>query len=417
MPAESLRPFDKLRTGQAQGMLRASARSEVPPFAVMTVLNHVAELRAAGRDVISLCAGEPAQGAPTDVRCALADLMAGSDPLGYSSVFGLQPLRRELSGHYRRWYGLDVPTAQIALTTGSSGAFLLGFLAAFDPGDRVAMTRPGYPAYRNILTALGCVVVDLDCGPDRGYRLDVDLVAAAHRESPLAGLVIASPANPTGTMVDADTLAALTRWCGEHGVRLVSDEIYHGITATGAPGTCAWEYDRSALVVSSFSKYWGMTGWRLGWMLVPADLVEAVDALAGNFALCAPVPAQHAAVAAFTQASYAEAEAAVRDHASARALVIAAAPDLGWTHLAPADGAFYVYAQIDPAPYADSTAWCAALLAEQGVALTPGTDFDPVGGGSAIRISLAAGPDAVAAALQRIRAFQVSPGGTHASRV
>ena len=383
-----------------------SARAAVPPFAVMSILNRVAELRAAGRDVISLCAGEPSAGAPSDVRRAMAELMSSSVPLGYTETFGIRPLREALAGHYARWYGLDLAPDAVAVTTGSSGAFTLAFLAAFDAGDRVALARPGYPAYRNILAALGCEVVELDCGPAERFQPTIALLEAAHATAPLAGLVLASPANPTGTMVDAGTLAALARWCGDHGVRLVSDEIYHGITATGRPGTCAWEHDRTAVVVSSFSKYWGMTGWRLGWMLVPADLVGAVDALAGNFALCAPVPAQHAAVAAFTEQSYAEAEIAVSRFAAARALVIAAAPDLGWTDLAPADGAFYVYAQMNPAPYADSAAWCAALLAEQGVALTPGADFDPVGGGSAIRISLAAGPELVAAALPRIRAFR-----------
>ncbi|MCW2810086.1 MAG: avtA [Friedmanniella sp.] len=396
-----------------------SARSGVPPFAVMSILNRVAELRAAGRDVISLCAGEPSQGAPSDVRRRAADLMSDRTPLGYSETFGIAPLRRAVAGHYRRWYGLDVDPAQIALTTGSSGAFLLTFLAAFDPGDRVALLRPGYPAYRNILASLGVEVVELDCGPELGYRPTVELVAAAHAERPLAGLLIASPANPTGTMVSAADLAALAGWCGGHGVRLVSDEIYHGITDTGEVGACAWSHDRSSVVISSFSKFWGMTGWRLGWCLVPGDLVTTVDALAGNFALCPPVPAQHAAVQAFTEASYAEAAAAVTEFADARRLLLDAVPDLGWTDVAPADGAFYVYADLGAAlgPYADSRAWCSALLEEQGVALTPGTDFDPVHGRSTVRVSLAAGPEAVAAALVRILRFTAAahePGGVPA---
>jgi aspartate/methionine/tyrosine aminotransferase len=210
-------------------------------------------------------------------------------------------------------------------------------------------------------------------------------------------------------MVSDEQLGALAAWCAAHGVRLISDEIYHGIAANG-PGSCAWQHDRSAVVVSSFSKYWGMTGWRLGWCLVPTDLVASVDALAGNFALCAPVPAQHAAIAAFTEASYAEAEAAVRAFADARAIVLAAVPDLGWTGVAPADGAFYVYADISAVlgPYADSRDWCAALLETEGVALTPGTDFDLVHGGRCVRVSLAAGPEAVAAALVRIRRFSAA---------
>jgi len=397
--------------------VRPSRRSAVPPFAVMTVLNRVAELRAAGREVISLCAGEPSQGAPSDVRRRAAELMTEHIRLGYTETFGIRPLREAIAGHYRRWYGLDVDPAQIATTTGSSGAFVLAFVAAFNAGDRVAMTRPGYPAYRNILASLGCEVVELDCGPAQRFQPDVSLLTAAHDHAPLAGLVLASPANPTGTMVPASQLAELAAWCAAHSVRLVSDEIYHGITQGDSVGTCAWEHDRTALVISSFSKYWGMTGWRLGWMLVPEDLVVAVDALAGNYALCAPVPAQHAAIAAFTENSYREADIAVEGFADARTILLDAVPDLGWTDLAPADGAFYVYAGLGGrlGHFPDSVAWCAALLDEEGVALTPGTDFDRVAGGSTVRVSLAAGSEAVAAALVRILRFQrrhnIRPGG------
>ncbi len=395
--------------------MTGSRRSQVAPFAVMSILNRVAELRASGRDVLSLCAGEPSQGAPSDVRRRAAELMSDRTPLGYSETFGIRPLREQLAGHYRRWYDLEIDPRTIALTTGSSGAFLLTFLAAFDPGDRVALTRPGYPAYRNILLSLGCEVVDLPCGPAEDYRPSVALLDAA---GPLAGVVIASPANPTGTMIGAELLGALAGWCADRGVRLVSDEIYHGIgrgeslaplgsDPAGGSGDCAWSFDRSAVVISSFSKYWGMTGWRLGWALVPDDLVAAFDALAGNYALCPPVPAQHAAIAAFTDTAYAEARAAVEEFADARRLVMAAVSELGWTGVAPADGAFYVYADIGDVlgPYPDSAAWCSALLETEGVALTPGLDFDPVDGGRTVRLSLAAGPEIVAAALGRIRRF------------
>ena len=382
----------------------------MPPFAVMTVLQRVADLRAAGREVISLCAGEPSQGAPSDVKRRLAGLMIDRTPLGYSETFGLRVLREAIAGHYRRWYGLAVPIEQIAVTTGSSGAFLVGFLSAFDPGDRVLLARPGYPAYRNILTSLGCEVVELGCGPAERYQPTRALLDAALADGPVAGLVLASPANPTGTMVDHDQLAELVSWCRDHQVRLVSDEIYHGIVDASVVGVgcCAWQHDRSAVIISSFSKYWGMTGWRLGWALVPDDLVGAFDALAGNYALCAPVPAQHAAVEAFTERSYAEAEAAVGEFAAARSLVLDAVGDLGWTKVAPADGAFYVWADIagQLGPHPDSGAWCAALLDAEGVAVTPGSDFDTAEGRTAIRLSLAAGPEAVAAALLRIHRFQ-----------
>ena len=390
--------------------MKPSSRAAVPPFAVMSILNHVAALRAQGREIISLCAGEPSQGAPSDVRRRAADLMVGPTPLGYSETFGIKPLRREIAAHYRRWYGLDVDEDHIALTTGSSGAFLLSFLAAFDHGDRVALTRPGYPAYRNILASLGCQVVELPCGPAERFQPTVAMLEAAHEAAPLAGLVVASPANPTGTMIAPDHLARIATWCRDHEVRLVSDEIYHGITDQTVSASCAWEHDREAIVISSFSKYWGMTGWRLGWSLVPTDLLAVFDALAGNFALCPPVPAQHAAIAAFTEESYREANAAVAAFADARTLVLEAIDDLGWTGVAPADGAFYVYAGITSqlGPYPDSEAWCEALLEQHGVALTPGTDFDQRDGGAAVRLSLAAGPDAVAAAILRILRFQQS---------
>ena len=389
----------------------------------MTVLQRVAELRAQGREVISLCAGEPSQGAPSDVKRRLGDLMIDRTPLGYSETFGIRQLREAIAGHYRRWYDLEVPVEQIVVTTGSSGAFLVSFLAAFDPGDRVVLARPGYPAYRNILTSLGCEVVELACGPAERFQPTRSLLDAALADGPVAGLVLASPANPTGTMVDHDQLADLVGWCRDHDVRLVSDEIYHGIVdaavaARVGVGSCAWQHDTSAVIISSFSKYFGMTGWRLGWALLPDDLVGAVDALAGNYALCAPVPAQHAAAAAFTERSYAEAETAVREFAAARSLVLDAVDELGWTKVAPADGAFYVWADIADqlGPYADSSAWCAALLDAEGVAVTPGSDFDTVGGGTAIRLSLAAGPEAVAAALLRIHRFQQGIGRSGPTR-
>jgi aspartate/methionine/tyrosine aminotransferase len=211
-------------------------------------------------------------------------------------------------------------------------------------------------------------------------------------------------------MIAPHRLAELASWCRDHEVRLVSDEIYHGITDRTVAASCAWEHDREAIVISSFSKYWGMTGWRLGWSLVPADLVATFDALAGNFTLCPPVPAQHAAIAAFTDESDREADAAVAAFADARAIVLESIDDLGWTGVAPADGAFYVYAGISGqlGPHPDSESWCQALLSEHGVALTPGTDFDQRDGGTTVRVSLAAGPEAVAAALIRILRFQQS---------
>jgi len=395
--------------------LKVAARAAVPAFEVMRILDRVAELRAAGRDVVSLCAGEPSGGAPAAVHARAARIHTERAELGYTSALGVRPLREAIAAHYDRWYGLAVDPSEVAVTTGSSGAFVLSFLAAFDVGDRVALARPGYPAYRNILASLGCEVVEVDCGPaERFQPTPAALDAVVAESGPIVGLVLASPANPTGTMVSRQELDALTAWCATNGVRLVSDEIYHGITypddptAPGAKGVCAWENDRSAVVVSSFSKYWGMTGWRLGWALVPADLRQAVDALAGNVALCPPTPAQHAAVDAFTPEAYAEAEARVADFAATRALLLGQLDRLGWGTVAPADGAFYLYADVAPklGPFPDSAAWCAALLEEEGVAVVPGADFDAVNGTTFVRLSLAAGRAAVAEAVERIVRFQ-----------
>ena len=392
-----------------------SARSQVPPFTVMSILGRVAALRAAGHDVVSLCAGEPGGGAPPTVDAAAAAVHASGRALTYTPALGLPELRAAVAGHYRRWYGLDVRPEQVAITTGSSGAFMLGFLAAFSPGDRVLLPRPGYPAYRNILTALGVEVVDVDVDAGTRYQPTVAHLEAALAEGPVAGLVLASPANPTGTMVSADELAELARWCEERGVRLVSDEIYHGIVHTDGqgPGACAWRTSRTALVVSSFSKYWGMPGWRLGWMLMPDDLAAAVDGLAGSVALCPPAAAQEAAVHAFSEESYAFCAEQAGGFTATRGVVLAALPRLGWADAAPADGAFYLWARLAPsmlAEFGSAVGYCAALLEEAGVALTPGDDFDAVHGPESVRLSFAAGPDAVHEALERIAAWHAARG-------
>ena len=391
--------------------LRPSDRSSVAPFEVMAVLDRVATLRAAGRDIVSLCAGEPSGGAPTDVRDLAAKIHTGTDPLGYTSALGTLELRSAIAGHYRRWYDLDVDPGSVGVTTGASGAFVLVFLAAFDVGDRVAVVRPGYPAYRNVLHALGIDVVDLDVGPDTGFQPTVaDLEAAA----PLDGLVLASPANPTGSMLSRAELTELVEWCVARGVRVISDEIYHGITyptdasVPDAQGTCAWSLDRSTVVVSSFSKYWGMTGWRIGWTLLPDDLRDRVDALAGNVALCPPTPAQLPAVGAFTARSYREADAHVAAFADTRRYLFDVLPRLGWGPVAPADGAFYLWAGIAEqlGDHPDATSWCRALLDEAGVALVPGIDMDPGHGSTYVRLSFASGQAAVAEAVERIITFQ-----------
>lgn len=389
--------------------MKVSRRSHVPPFAVMQVLATANERRAAGHDVLNLCAGEPSTGASDVVREKAAELLRTAD-LGYTESMGVPALRREIAGHYRRWYDVDVDPARIAVTTGSSGGFLLAFLAAFDVGDRVALARPGYPAYKNILAALGCEVVELDCGPDTRYQPTVSQLMEAYYEGGLDGLVVASPANPTGTMLPPAELAALARWCEEHDVRLISDEIYHGIaySADVQQATAAMYTGSGAVVVNSFSKYWAMTGWRLGWLVLPDELVGPVDALAGNVALSPPALAQHAGVAAFSPAGYAAAADNVARYAASRAALLDRVDELGWRPVAPADGAFYLYGNVAgfrDAVGGDSVTYCERLLAEADVAITPGADFDVVGGGDWVRLSFAAAPDVVSRAVDRIVAW------------
>ncbi|SKC61958.1 aminotransferase class I/II-fold pyridoxal phosphate-dependent enzyme [Krasilnikoviella flava] len=389
--------------------MKVSRRSHVPPFAVMQVLATANERRAAGHDVLNLCAGEPSTGASDVVREKAAELLRTAD-LGYTESLGVPALRREIAGHYRRWYDVDVDPARIAVTTGSSGGFLLAFLAAFDVGDRVALARPGYPAYKNILAALGCEVVELDCGPDTRYQPTVSQLMEAYYAGGLDGLVVASPANPTGTMLPPAELAALARWCEEHDVRLISDEIYHGIAYSTdvQQATAAMYADSGAVVVNSFSKYWAMTGWRLGWLVLPDELVGPVDALAGNVALSPPALAQHAGVAAFSPAGYAAAAENVARYATSRAALLDRVDELGWRPVAPADGAFYLYGNVAgfrDAVGGDSVTYCRRLLAEADVAITPGADFDTVGGGDWVRLSFAAAPEVVSRAVDRIVAW------------
>jgi aspartate/methionine/tyrosine aminotransferase len=352
-------------------------------------------------DLVNLSAGQPSTPAPRPVRAAAAAALE-TDVLGYTVALGVPELRAGVAAHYGHTHGLAVDAEEVVLTTGSSGAFLLAFLAAFDAGDRVAMARPGYPCYRNILTALGCEVVELPCGPETRHQ---PTVAMLEELDGISGLVVASPANPTGTVLPAAELAALASYCERTGIQLVSDEIYHGISYPGAPATsCAWATSREAIVVNSFSKYFSMTGWRLGWLLAPRRLHRAVDRLTGNFTICPPALAQRAAVAAFTPEGYAEADAHVARYAANRALLLDGLARLGIDRLAPADGAFYVYADISHLTD-DSMRWSYRLLADTGVALAPGVDFDPVDGHRWVRFSFAGATDDVEEALDRLAAW------------
>ena len=382
--------------------LGVASRAAVPPFHVMDLLAAAGARQRSHGDVVNLVAGQPSTPAPAPVRARAKEVL-DDQVLGYTESLGIPELREAIAGHYRRVYDLHVSPSDVVVTTGSSGGFLLGFLAAFEPGDRVAMARPGYPCYRNILTALGCEVVELPCGPMSRFQPTVPMLEALDR--PIKGLVVASPANPTGTMVAPDELADLARWCDDNGVQLVSDEVYHGIEyADPAMHSCAWTTSREAMVVNSFSKYFSMTGWRLGWMLVPERLARAVDVLTGNFTICPPVLAQHAGLAAFADESYAEADSHVSRYAKNRSLLLEGLPRLGIGKLAPADGAFYVYADVSHLTQ-DSMAFCRRLLAETGVATAPGIDFDTESGNRFVRLSFAGSTEEVATALDRLESW------------
>ena len=360
----------------------AALRAAVPPFHVMRVIDAVTERRGRGLPVWDLSAGQPSTSAPRAVRAAAAKALE-SDLIGYTNALGYPELRERIAAHYQYTDGIEVDWRNVAVTTGSSGGFIYTFLSAFDAGDTVVMARPGYPAYRNMLTALGCNVVELACGAETRFQPTIAQLDAL--PEPPQGLVIASPANPTGTMVTPAELADLAQWCDRHGTRLISDEIYHGLTY-GTDASSAWRTSRTPIVVNSFSKYFAMTGWRIGWLLVPDELLDAVDRIAGNFAICPPALSQLAAIAAFDD--YAEADANVARYAANRAMLLDRLPQIGLARLAPADGAFYIYADVS-AWTTDSLAWAAKALAECGVAFAPGIDFDPVDGGKFIRFCFA----------------------------
>jgi aspartate/methionine/tyrosine aminotransferase len=386
--------------------LPSAKRADVPRFYVMDVLAAAHQRQRTHGDLVSLAAGQPSSPAPVPVLAA-AEAALREDILGYTEQFGVPALRAAIAGHYHRTYPdlADIDPEDVVVTTGSSGAFLLAFLSAFDAGDRVALATPGYPAYRNILAALGCEVVDLPCGPATRFQPTVEMLEGLDR--PVRGLVVASPANPTGTVLDPAELAALAAWCDAHEVQLVSDEIYHGI-GYGAPFASAWQTSKQAIVINSFSKYWCMTGWRLGWMLLPQRLHGAAGALAGNFTICPPALPQLAAIAAFEPESYTEADAHVARYRTNRDLLLAGLPELGIDRLAPADGAFYAYADVSELT-TDSMSWCRRLLADTGVAIAPGHDFDPARGGEFVRMSFAGATEDVRTALVRLGNWLASP--------
>jgi aspartate/methionine/tyrosine aminotransferase len=380
-------------------LLQVARRGAVPPFFVMEVLRAALERERAGLEVLHMEVGQPSTGAPAGVLEA-AHAALGADKLGYTDALGIPPLRDSIARWYRDRHGLDVPAERIAVTTGSSAGFLLGFAAAFEPGDRVAMASPSYPAYRHTLTALGVEPVEIEAGPETRFQPTVAMLERLDR--PVRGLIVASPANPTGTMLSGAELAALSGWCARNGVRLVSDELYHGLTY-GDVETATAAAIPSAIVINSFSKYFSMTGWRLGWMVVPDDLLRSVECLAQNLFISAPTLSQVAGVAAFGCTE--ELDRHVARYARNRAVLLTELPKAGFDRLAPADGAFYVYADVS-ALTADSEDFCKRMLNDTGVAATPGIDFDPARGRSFVRFSFAGSEETVAEAARRLIAWQ-----------
>jgi aspartate/methionine/tyrosine aminotransferase len=385
---------------------KIARRSAIDPFIVMDVMRAAGDYarRAAVENlpaVVHLEVGQPSTPAPRRAReAAAAALEAGT--LGYTEALGLLELRQRIAKHYADFYGCALPFERIAVTTGSSGGFLLAFLAAFDPGDRVALASPGYPCYRQILSVLGIEPVLIETQPETKFQptpqlLDQRIADGAR----IDGLILASPSNPVGAMVSPQELAALARWCDAHGVRLISDEIYHGVTY-GMTAATAAQFSDHAIVINSFSKYFSMTGWRLGWLALPPDLMRPVERLAQNLFIAAPAISQAAGLAAFDATE--ELDANVQRYAANRALLLEELPKAGFTQLTVPDGAFYLYADV-AAFTSDSLDFSKRMLAETGIAATPGLDFDPARGAHFLRFSFAGATADMAEAARRLKAW------------
>ncbi len=374
-------------------LVLSEQRAGIEPFHAIAISRLAHELKAQGRSIIHMEFGQPSTGAPK-AAIAAAHHVLDTDGMGY---WESPALRARIARHYQDQYGVTVESDRIILTCGASPALVLALLSAFSPGDRVALARPGYVAYRNTLKALRMEPVEIACGPESRYQLTAAHLAAL--DPPPAGVILASPANPTGTIIEADELAAIAEVCRERGIRIVSDEIYHGLSYIG-PCRSILEFEPTVLVVNSFSKYFSMVAWRLGWLLAPRDLVASARAYVGNLFLTAPSLSQHAGLAAMDAVD--ELEGHVEVYRRNRAILLAALPSLGLADIAPPDGAFYIYASVAHLTD-DSLALAMELLRDTGVALASGVDFDPVEGRRFIRISFAVSTAEVEEALTRLR--------------
>jgi aspartate/methionine/tyrosine aminotransferase len=381
----------------AKQLLKPSRRSDVPPFIVMDVMAAAAQREALGARVIHMEVGQPAAPAPsTAIKAAQAALAHGR--IGYTETLGIPSLRARIAHHYKDTYDLALDPARVVVTTGSSGGFVLAFLSLFEPGDRVALANPGYPPYRHILSALGCEPVLIQTSEETRWALSAKSLIAEHRRKPLQGVVVASPANPTGTMMDADALSRLIAVAEAEGIRVISDEIYHGLDYAFAAETAANLSERT-VVINSFSKYFCMTGWRVGWMVVPDSLIRSVERLQGNLAISVPTLAQFAAQAAFDGRE--EMETVKHSYEENRRILTEGLPKTGIDKFLPVDGAFYLYANI--ARFSDdSLDFAKRMLNEAGVAATPGIDFDPIDGKHFLRFCYAGPAGDMREAVERI---------------
>ena len=382
---------------KAKRLLRPSARSEVPPFMVMDVMASAGRLEAQGRRIVHMEVGQPAVGAPaTAIAAAKAALVSG--PLGYTETLGIGSLRRRIARAYADWHDLDIDPARVVVTTGSSAGFILAFLAAFSAGDRVAVALPGYPPYRHILTALGCEPVLIETDAQTRWSITSEALLAAHRSQPLKGAIVGSPANPSGTMMTAAALAELIQCADDAGIAVVSDEIYHGLDYAFAAESAA-RLSSSAIIINSFSKFFCMTGWRIGWMVAPLSLVRAIERLQQNLAISVPTLSQIAAQAAFDAG--AELSAIRQGYEKNRSILLEGLPRAGLNSFLPADGAFYLYADVSRFS-TNSFEFATRMLEEAGVAATPGVDFDPLRGQNFLRLCYAGVEQDMYEAVERI---------------
>ena len=375
--------------------MRRSARGDVDPFIVMDVMEQARQAEAAGRHIIHMEVGQPGTPAPAAARAALVRAMEQS-ALGYTVALGLPELRARIARLYRDWYGVDLNPDRVIVTSGSSAGFLLAFTALFDAGERVALGNPGYPSYRQILKALSLTPVGIDTSPEDRFQPTPETLP-----DDIAGLIVASPANPSGTMLDRPALAALIGAAQERGAAFVSDEIYHGV-GYDRRAVSALEISDDVYVINSFSKYFSMTGWRIGWMVVPESHIRTVERLAQNMFICAPHASQVAALAAMDCDDELQANLSV--YAANRALLLDGLPGAGLSRFAPPDGAFYVYADVADLT-GDSRALASDILARAGVAVTPGLDFDPVRGAKTLRLSYARATADIAEGLERLAEY------------